>query len=75
MYARKKKANPKRMSSADLMRVGFAAGPIPIYLLLPFIPYDRDLTDVLIGEPFQLLIAAGIGLIWTYADIKKIVGR
>lgn len=73
--ARRKSSKPKKLTGSDLMRVGFAAGPIPIYLLLPFAPFDKDLFDVLAHEPFQMLIAAIIGLIWTWADIKKIIGR
>lgn len=74
-YKKRARANRRKMTGADLLRVGFAAGPIPIYLLLPLVPFDHDLTTVLMDEPFQLLIAAGIGLVWTAADIKKIVGR
>lgn len=74
-YARRKKANPKKMTSSDLLRVGFAAGPIPIYILLPLMPFDPDLATVLLNEPFQLLIAGAIGIVWTQADIRKIVGR
>jgi hypothetical protein len=75
VVARRKRPNPKKMTGVDLLRVGFAAGPIPIYLLLPLAPFDMDLFDVLAHEPFQMLIAAFIGLIWTWADIKKIIGR
>lgn len=74
-WARRKKANPKKMTGSDLLRVGFAAGPIPIYLLLPLMPFDPDLAQVLLNEPFQLLIAGAIGILWTQADIRKIVGR
>lgn len=75
VIARRKRANPKKITGSDLIRVGFAAGPIPIYVLLPFAPYDPDLFGVLAHEPFQMLIAAVIGVIWTWADIKKIVRR
>lgn len=72
---KRRRATRRKMTGADLLRVGFAAGPIPIYLLLPLSPFDPDLAEVILDEPFQLLIAAGIGLVWTWADITKIVGR
>ena len=75
IHARHKQPSKAKLSGADLLRVGFAAGPIPIYLLLPFAPFDPDMFNVLSHEPFQMLIAAVIGLIWTWADIKKIISR
>lgn len=63
----------KILGGEDLARAGFAAGPIPIYLLMPLAPYDPDLSRVLLEQPFQLLIAAVVGLMWTFADIKKIM--
>jgi len=58
----------------DIFRAGFAAGPIPIYILLPLAPFDPDLMNVLLDQPVQLFIAAVVGLVWTFADIARIVG-
>lgn len=65
---------PRSLSAEDYARVGFAAGPIPVYFLLPLAPFDQDLSAVLLDQSGQLFIAAVIGLVWTFADIRKIVG-
>lgn len=73
--ARKRNQNQHGLTGSDVFRVGFAAGPLPIYILLPLMPFDPDLTGVILNEPFQLLIAGAIGIVWTQADIAKIIGR
>jgi hypothetical protein len=52
------------------LRIGFAAGPIPIYFLLPLAPFDEDLLTLIMGQPLQLLLAAVAGLLWTVRDIS-----
>lgn len=64
----------RSLSVEDYARVGFAAGPIPVYFLLPLAPFDQDLSAVLFDQSAQLFIAAVIGMVWTVADIRKIVG-
>jgi hypothetical protein len=59
--------------TVEIIRAGFAAGPIPIYVLLPLATYDRDLTDVLMHEPLQLFFAAVIGIRWTCADVLDLI--
>lgn len=61
------------MKLEDYWRVGFAAGPIPVYFLLPLTPIDPDLATALADQPFQLLLAAAAGVMWTITDIQLIV--
>ena len=68
----RRRAN-KKMALEDYWRVGFAAGPIPIYLLLPLSPLDPDLAQAILDQPFQLLLAAAAGVMWTVTDIRMLV--
>lgn len=59
----------------EVLRIGFAAGPIPIYILLPLAPFDPDLANAVLEQPFQLLLAAAAGAVWTVNDMKNIASR
>lgn len=59
----------QKMNSTVLIRAGFAAGPIPVYFILPMAAYDGDLVPVLLGQPLSLFFAAVIGIRWTVSDI------
>lgn len=70
---RRKLESPLR--AEDYWRIGFAAGPIPVYLLLPLAPFDPDLAHALLSQPFQMLLAAAAGVMWTVQDVKLISER
>ena len=59
----------RKLTSKDLIRAGFAAGPIPVYFILPLVPYDSDLSTVILDQPLTLFFAGVIGIRWTLADI------
>ena len=50
-WQRRKLASP--LKAEDYWRIGFAAGPIPVYLLLPLAPFDPDLAHALLSQPFS----------------------
>lgn len=60
------------LKGPDYFRIGFAAGPIPIYIMMPLAPFDTDLAKSLLEQPFQLLLAAAAGILWTVTDINMI---
>jgi hypothetical protein len=60
----------KKLPQGQLLRIAFAAGPEPIYLLLPLAPLDPELGTALMGQQFTLLLAGMYGLAWTWTDIK-----
>ena len=72
-WQRRKLASP--LKAEDYWRIGFAAGPIPVYLLLPLAPFDPDLAHALLSQPFQMLLAAAAGVMWTVQDVKLISER
>lgn len=61
-----------KLTSSDYFRIGFAAGPIPIYFMMPLAPFDEDLAIALMQQPFQLFLAAAAGVLWTVTDINLI---
>lgn len=62
----------QRLTGEQVARVGFAAAPIPIYMILPVMPIDPDLAEAVLGQPVQLAIAAAAALLWTIADVKTV---
>jgi hypothetical protein len=68
-YARKDR---KPLPQGQLLRMAFAAGPAPIYILLPLAPLDPDLGAALMEQQFSLLLAGMYGLWWTFADIRML---
>jgi hypothetical protein len=62
----------EHLGGPEVARVGFAAAPIPIYILLPLAPFDKDLAEALCNQPVQLAIAAVAAILWTVADVKHV---
>jgi hypothetical protein len=40
--------------------------------MMPLAPFDTDLAKSLLEQPFQLLLAAAAGILWTVTDINMI---
>ncbi len=59
-----------KLPQGQLLRIAFAAGPVPIYVLLPLAPLDPDLGKALMEQQLALLLAGMYGLFWTVTDIK-----
>lgn len=53
------------------VRVGFAAAPIPVFGILPLLPYDPDLAAMMSEERLLLALAAFTGLLWTIREIRN----
>lgn len=54
----------------QFIRVGFAAAPLPVYLFLPCLPFDKDLADMFADERILLALAAASGFMWTLKEIR-----
>lgn len=61
----------RKEAGGRAIRVGLAATPIPVFLIMPLIPYDKDLAEVLADERTILALAAAVGLIWTGREVWK----
>ncbi|WP_404711547.1 hypothetical protein [Sphingomonas sp. MMS24-J13] len=62
----------KKWPPDQFIRVGFAAGPLPVYLFLPCMPFDNDLAAMFQEERFLIALAAASGFMWTIREIRAL---
>lgn len=62
----------KKWPPDQFIRVGFAAGPLPVYLFLPCMPFDHDLAAMFEDERFLIALAAASGFMWTLREIRAL---
>lgn len=62
----------KRWPAEQFIRVGFAAGPLPIYFFLPCLPFDQDLAKMFAEERLLIALAAVSGFLWTVREIRTL---
>ena len=62
----------RRWPVEQSVRIGFAAAPLPVYVFLPFLPWDKDMADMFADERLLLTLAAFSGLMWTVREIKSL---
>lgn len=62
----------RRWPREQWVRVGFAAAPLPVYVFLPFLPWDKDMADMFADERLLLTLAAASGLMWTVREITSL---
>lgn len=62
----------RKWPTDQFIRVGFAAGPLPVYLFLPCMPFDKDLAAMFEDERFLVALAAASGFMWTVREIRAL---
>jgi hypothetical protein len=55
------------------LTIGFAASPLPMYILLPVAPFDEHIIPVLFDEKVMLILAAFSGFAWTAREIRRLM--
>lgn len=62
----------RRWPADQFVRVGFAAAPLPVYLFLPCLPFDKDLAVMFGDERVLIALAAASGFMWTVREIRML---
>jgi hypothetical protein len=65
----------EQLEPSWLVRVAAWAAPIPVYAALIALPFDPDLTKVLIADQFIVALAGLYGIVESTKDVRRVAGR